>query len=114
MLLNAVFLTLILSFAAMITLRSATQFNNEDSALRLHALNLANEQFALIESGSDKNIPEDDLKSYGLYSDKNKTQTEFKVTTSIDNVNENLKKVKVIVTWKDKKLELEKLIRLEN
>lgn len=107
---NAVFLTLILSFAAMITLQSATQFNNEDAALRLHALNLANEQFALIESGSDKNIPEDDLKSYGLYSDENKTLTEFKVTTNISGEG-NLKKVKVIVTWKDKKLELEKLIR---
>ena len=123
MLLSAVVLTMLLSFTAMISLRSATQFNNDDAALRLHALNLANQQFAMVESfaaqnnlSSVKNFNgnDDDLKSYGLYSDENKTPTEFKVTTSIDNVNENLKKVKVTVTWKDKNLEFEKLVRLKN
>ena len=109
---SAVFLTMILSFTAMITLHAATQIKNENAALRLHALNLANEQFALIESGSDKNIPEDDLKSYGLYSDENKMPTEFKVTTNIGGEG-NLKKVKVTVTWKENILEFEKLVRLK-
>ena len=111
MLLSVVFLTLILSYTAMIALSATTQINNEDALLRLHALNLADQQFALIESGSNKNISDEDLKSYGLYRDKNKkTPTEFKVTTNISGEG-TLRKVKITVTWKNNTLELEKIVR---
>ena len=113
MLLSAVFLTLILSFVAMMTLQTMTRVKNSDSALRLQAIHLANEQFALIESGSDKNISAEDLKSYGLYHTdelKTKTPTEFKVTTNIGDNG----KVKVIVTWNENSLEFEKIILRED
>lgn len=116
MLLSAVFLTLILSFVAMMTLQTMTRTKNSDTALRLQAINLANEQFALIESGSSENIPADDLKSYGLYrkdDEKTKTPTEFKVTSSISGEG-NLKQAKVTVTWNENHLDFEKIIRREN
>lgn len=117
MLLSAVFLTLIVSFVAMMTLQAMTRAKNSDTALRLQAINLANEQFALIESGSNKNIPNEDLKNYGLYHTnelENKTPIEFKVTTTLENVSGNLHKAKVTVTWKDNNLEFEKIVRVEN
>ncbi len=118
MLLSAVFLTLIVSFVAMMTLQSMTRPKNFDASLRLQAINLANEQFALIESGSTKNIPDEDLKSYGLYREtelSTKTPIEFKVTTNISDEG-NLKKAKVTVTWEGNPypLEFEKIVRLKN
>ena len=111
-LISVVFLTLIVSFMATMTLQSMTRVKNGDTALRLHAINLANEQFALIESGSAKNIPDDDLKSYGLYyKDAKKIPTEFHVTTSI-NGSGNLREVTVTVTWKENTLDFEKTIWL--
>ena len=113
MLISVVFLTLIVSFIAAMTLQTMTRAKNSDSALRLHAINLANEQFALIESGSDKNIPGDDLKSYGLYyKGAEKIPTEFKVTTT-SNDSGNLRKVTVTVKWKDNSLDFEKTIWLK-
>ena len=116
MLLSAVFLTLIVSFVAMMTLQTMMREKNSDASLQLQAINLANEQFALIESGSDKEIPAEDKKSYGLYRINDletKTPTEFKVTTKIFGEG-NLKEVEVIVTWKDRKLSFKKLIRLNS
>lgn len=49
-LLNVVFLTLITSFAAMILLNAAPRIRNSQTTLRTIALNLANEQFAYLES----------------------------------------------------------------
>lgn len=115
MLLSTVFLTLIVSFVAMMTLQTMMREKNSDNSLKLQAINLANEQFALIESGSDKNIPDEDLKNYGLYRINDlasKPPTEFKVTTKIFGEG-NLREVKVTVTWKDKSLEFEKIIRRE-
>lgn len=116
MLLSAVFLTLILSFVAMMTLQTMTRTKNSDTALRLQAINLANEQFAIIESGFNSNIPAEDLKSYGLYRTKdleNKTPIEFKVTSNISGEGP-LKEVTVTVTWENNHLEFEKIIRREN
>lgn len=116
MLLSAVFLTLILSFVAMMTLQTMTRTKNSDTALRLQAINLANEQFAIIESGSNENIPAEDLKSYGLYRTKDletKTPIEFKVTSNISGEGP-LKEVTVTVTWENNHLEFEKIIRREN
>ncbi len=50
MLLNTVFLTLITAFAATILLNAAPRVKNPQSVLRLTAIHLANEQFALMES----------------------------------------------------------------
>ena len=79
-------------------------------------MNLANEKFALIESGSSEDIPEEDLKSYGLY-DKNdlktKTPITFKVTDTREDIGENLYKITVTVTWQNEKLEFEKVVRLK-
>ena len=50
MLLNVVFLTLITAFAATILLNAAVRVKNQQATLRLIALNLANEQFAQLES----------------------------------------------------------------
>lgn len=116
MLLSTVFLTVIVSFTAMLTLQAITQVQRGDASLRLHAMNLANEQFALIESGSSEDIPEEDLKSYGLYSEKDletKMPIIFKVTDTREDIGENLYKVTVTVTWQDEKLEFEKVVRLE-
>ena len=111
-LLSTVFLTLIVSFMAAMTLQAMTRVKNDDTALRLHAINLANEQFALIESGSAKNIPDEDLKSYGLYyKDAEKVPTEFHVTTNIISSG-NLREVKVTVTWNENTLDFEKTILL--
>lgn len=112
MLISVVFLTLIVSFIAAMALQTMTRAKNSDAALRLHAINLANEQFALIESGSTKNIPAEDLKSYGLYrKDAEKIPTEFHVTKSISGSG-NLREVKVTVTWNENKLDFEKIIWL--
>ena len=112
MLISVVFLTLIVSFIAAMTLQTMTRAKNSDAALRLHAINLANEQFALIESGSSKNIPAEDLKSYGLYrKGAEKITTEFHATTSI-NGSGNLRKVKVTVKWNENSLDFEKNILL--
>lgn len=119
MLLSAVFLTLIVSFVAMMTLQAMTRAKNSDAALRLQAINLANEQFALIESGSNIDIPIEDLENYGLYRTadvKTKTPVEFKITTNISGEG-NLKKAKVIVTWTGNEnlpLEFEKIVRLNS
>ena len=116
MLLSAVFLTVIVSFTAMLTLQAITQVQRGDASLRLHAMNLANEKIALIESGSSEDIPEENLKSYGLYSEKDlktKTPIIFKVTDTREDIGENLYKVTVTVTWQDEKLEFEKVVRLE-
>lgn len=122
MLLSAVFLTVILSFAAMMTLQATTQVKNESAALRLHAINLANQQFAMVESyaaqnnlSSVKNFNGnlDDLKSYGLYSDKNKKLTEFEVKTTISGAG-NLKEIEVIVNWQgnSEPLKFTKIVRV--
>lgn len=50
MLLNVVFLTLITSFVAAILMNAAPRLKNPQSVLRLTAIHLANEEFAMLES----------------------------------------------------------------
>ena len=102
MLLNVVFLTLITSFAAMILLNAAPRVKNPQAALRLTAIHLANEKFALIESKAasgvfDLNCP---INSEDLTT-KNFSETnpiEFTLSTS-DNSSGNLHRVTVKVEW---------------
>ncbi|MBO4780527.1 MAG: type II secretion system protein [Selenomonadaceae bacterium] len=50
MLLNVIILMLITSFAAVILMNAAPRIKNSQSVLRLTAIHLANEQFAMLES----------------------------------------------------------------
>ena len=129
MMMNVIFLTLIVSFTALIFLNGARRVNETDSALRLTALNLANEQFAEIEHlAAENNLStgshsflgdENNLKNFGLYKDEdlqNKKPAEFTVTTSVENYSDNLKNVKITVKCthaeKNFEIELEKLVRI--
>lgn len=88
LLLNVVFLTLIISFAAMILINATPRARNPQATLRLTALYLANEQFAELESlsargealSSNYHGKAEDLITTNL-SDNN--PIEFKVTTNI-------------------------------
>ena len=123
MFLSTVFLTLILSFTAMLALQAMTRVKNGDQSLKLHAINLANEQLAMVESLAAKNNLAAvrnfngngaDLKNYGLYDEKaeDKSPVEFNVTTNINVVNENLREVEVTVTWNDEEIKIKKIVRV--
>ena len=121
MFLSTVFLTLILSLTAMLALQTMTRVKNGDQSLKLHAINLANEQLAMVESlaaqnnlSSVKNFNgnDADLKSYGLYYENtDKTPVEFDVVTKIGG-SETLKEVEVTVTWNDNEIKFKKLVRI--
>lgn len=57
MLLSAIFLTLIAAIMATILLNGNAKIQQRNSTLYYTAINLANKQFALLESGSDEVIP---------------------------------------------------------
>ena len=131
MMMNVIFLTLIVSFTALIFLNGAARVKKSDADLQLTALNLANEQFAEIEylAASQENLAgsynflgaAEDLKSYGIYTDDDLTKkipVEFAVTATVKNFSdyENLRNVTVKVSWtfngKNFEIELEKLVRV--
>ena len=130
MMLNVIFLTLIVSFTALIFLNGAARINNSGAELRIVALNLANEQFAEIESLAAQgklyagNInflgDKEDLKNFGFYKDadlQTKTPVIFSVTSTVKNFSgyENLFNVEIKVAWnfagKDFDIKLEKIVR---
>lgn len=121
MFLSTVFLTLILSFTAMLALQTMTRVKNGDQSLKLHAINLANEQLAMVESFAAQNNlsavknfngNDADLKSYGLYYENfDKPPVEFNVATKIGG-SETLKEVEVTVTWNDNEIKFKKLVRI--
>ncbi|MBQ7705002.1 MAG: hypothetical protein IJT73_06225 [Selenomonadaceae bacterium] len=80
MFLSAIFLTLIVSFIALITLNAKYKVQQRNSTLYLTAINLANEQFAFIE-GDAGDIPTEDKKSYNGMSESSEP-IEFKISTS--------------------------------
>ena len=129
-LLEVIFLVIIVSFVAMIFLNSTAKINNSDSALRLAALNLANEQFAELESRAAAGILSEgsynflgvaeDLKNFGIYQESDlaeKTPTNFSVSSTVKNYSGNLFTASVAVEWtfagKNHKLELEKILRMK-
>ncbi|MBQ9488222.1 MAG: hypothetical protein IJU91_10585 [Selenomonadaceae bacterium] len=125
MLLSTVFLTLILSFTAMLALQAMTRVQNGDQSLKLHAINLANEQLAMVESlAAQNNLAavknfngnDADLQNYGLYDEnaEDKPPVEFNVTTNINAVNENLREVEVTVTWNENEISFKKLVRVNS
>lgn len=132
MMMNVIFLTLIVSFTALIFLNGAARVKKSDADLQLTALNLANEQFAEIEylAASQENLAgsynflgaAENLKSYGIYTDDDLTKkipVEFSVTATVKNFSdyESLRNVTVKVSWtfngKNFEIELEKLVRVK-
>lgn len=119
MLLNVIFLTLITSFAAMILINAVPRVRNPQAVLRLTAIHLANEQFAMIESKAAAG--ELDLNYLGKPEDlttenySENVPITFKVT-STDKPNGNLHAVTVKVEWtfdgRDSFVELERTIRV--
>jgi len=102
MLLNVVFLTLITAFAATILMNAAPRIKNPQSVLRLTAIHLANEQFAMLESrAATGNLA---AGSYDFLGDKDNLTTtnagkpiNFEITAKVD-ANGNLRIVTVTVT----------------
>ena len=124
-LLQVIFLTMITSFAGMIFLNGMKKAENQNATFRIIALHLAEEQFAELENlaanGSVGNNnflgDQDDLKNYFDSNDKkinSQVPVNFKVTTNIKNLSDDLLKVTVKVSWKYEKddfVELKKIIR---
>lgn len=120
MLLNVVILTLITSFAAMILLNAAPRIRTPQSVLRLTALHLANEQFAMMESRAAQGelvlnclVKPEDLMTEN-FSEGNPIT--FTVTPSEKTPNGNLHYVIVKVEWifneRENSIELERTIRV--
>ena len=121
MLLNVIFLTLITAFAAQILLNAVPRVRNPEATLRMTAIYLANEQFAMLESRAANGTlsgsysflgKDDDLTTYNLDADN---PVEFKVNTS---VNGTPPKATVKITWqvgeKNFELKLERTIFVAN
>ena len=109
MLLSAVFLTLIVSFMAALTFQSITLTHKYKTAEELTAINLADEQFAMIESLAAR----DNLSAVNNFNGETEDIPEnFKVTTNLESSNGNIYEYKVIVTWEDKRREFSKLVRI--
>lgn len=92
--LDAIFLTLIVSIMATMLLNANVKIQQRNSTLYLTAINLANEQFALLESNSGLEIPAEDLKSFNGVKENSKP-IEFRISKSFG---EN-SKVTVKVEW---------------
>ena len=119
MLINVVFLTLITSLAAMILMNAAPRVRNPQAVLRLTAMHLANEQFAVIESKAASgelnlacHIDPEELTTENFGAGKPITFT----VTSTDNPKGNLHYVTVKVEWtvddENFSLEVERTIRV--
>lgn len=123
MLINVVLLTLITSVAAMILMNAATRLKDPQAVLRLTAIHLANEQFAILESlAAQKIYPEERTTFQGEQSDLTSKNfgtdepIEFNVETTKVIVNGNLREVTVKVSWtfggENFELETERTIRV--
>ena len=109
MFLSAIFLTLIVAIMAQIILTANAKVQQRNSTLYFTAVNLANEQFAMLESKENLSAGhynflgnENDLKSYnGVDEEKKHTPIEFKVFATVADYSEseNLKEATVTVTW---------------
>ena len=123
MLVNVIFLLMITAAAATILINAFPRMNNPQAVLRLTAIHLANEQFAILESlaaqGNDlsgkfsfQGNP-DDLRSENYVND---APIEFKVETPPSTGSGTVHEVKVIVSWefegKNYDLELERTVRV--
>jgi len=122
MLLNVIFLTLIVATCASVLMNAAPRYRNSQAVLRLTAIHLANEQFAMLESfaaGGDSlsgktafQGDKDDLKTNNFAAGE---PTTFEVTTTVSG-SEILRNVKVTVSWtangQENSIESERTIRV--
>ena len=117
MLLHVVFLTLITSFAAIILFNAAPRMKNPQSVLRLTALHLLNEKFALIESSASRGILDLSAEERTTKNFSEKVPIILNVTASEKSSDGNLHFVTVRVEWtvdgQKSFLEQERTIRLE-
>ncbi len=98
MMLGAIFLTLIVSITATILLNANVKIQQKNSTLYLTAINLANEQFAILESGANIKIPDEDLISLnGVKEDS--PPVKFEVSYNLESETATYKKYKVTVNW---------------
>lgn len=123
MLMSTIFVMMITAFMAMMILNGTKKVSNQKSALKIIAVNLADEQFAYIESDfAQGKIPAsnflgdaEDLKNFYDNGNKENIPVEFQVITNISGGENNLYTVKVKVTWNfdniDNEVEFEKVIR---
>ena len=109
MLLSAIFLMLIVSIMAMIFFNANAKVQQRNSTLYLTAINLANEQFAILESGANIEIPEEDKISYNGVKE-NSEPIKFRVSKSISG-SEVTVKVEWEVNGKTETFESTKTIR---
>ena len=109
MLLSAIFLTLIVSIMAMILFNANAKVQQRNSTLYLTAINLANEQFAILESGANIEIPEEDKISYNGVKE-NSEPIKFRVSKSISGFEVTVK-VEWEVNGKTETFESTKTIR---
>ena len=98
MFLSAIFLTLIVALMAQIILHANSKVQQRNSTLYFTAINLANEQFAILESGAKIDIPPEDKKSYNGV-DENSVPIEFDVSYNLEKDLGTLKEYKVTVIW---------------
>ena len=109
MLLSAVFLTLIVSFMATLTLQAVTYSHKNSTADELTAINLADEQFAMIESLA----AQDRLSEVTDFNGKSELPEGFKIETNRESSDGNIYKYKITVTWENHKpLEFAKTVRI--
>jgi len=108
MLLSAIFLTLIVSFTAALTFQAVTLKQKDETVLELTAINLADEQFAMIESlAAQDNLNNSSYEFLG----KSELPEIFKIETNVEGGGD-LRKVTVTVTWKDEERKFTKLVRI--
>ena len=112
MFLSAIFLTLIVSLMATMLLTANVKTQQRNSTLYLTAINLANEQFALLESNSGLEIPAEDRKSYNGMS-QNAEPIEFRISKSFSG-SEVTVKIEWTVNGKTETFESTKTILTEN
>ena len=123
--LSVILLTLIVSLAAAILMRSTAEIKRPHAILRLTALHLANEQFAAVESmAAAGNLPAGNISWQGLSEDlttKNLGENfpvNFDVRTTVKSYQsyENLREVVVKVAWevggKNYNVEFERVVRI--
>lgn len=126
MLMSVVFLLMITSFAALIFLNGTKKIVNQNSALRIIALHLAEEQFAEIERKAAKGETlqnfsflgnPNDLKNYYDSGDEKNSEVKpiiFDVTTSVKGDSRVEVEVKWTLDGEEYSIAVEKLIYITN
>lgn len=126
MMMSVIFLLMITSFSALIFFNGAKKVVNQNSALQIIALHLAEEQFAEIENLAAKGESlqnfsflgdSDDLKNYYDSRDEKNSAVKpiiFDVTTSVKNNSHVEVKVKWTLDGKENSIAIEKMIYTQN